>query len=114
MRKCMATEVARRLASQSVLAVLADLVVRRGVPDLVRSDNGPEFAAHAVREWIAKVGTRPHAARASPRDVMKPGSLWEHGYNANAPRPLLRKVNGRFRDELLNTELFNDLGRRRF
>ncbi|MEM6550202.1 MAG: transposase, partial [Pseudomonadota bacterium] len=54
---------------------------------------GPEFAAHAVREWIARVGAKTL--------FIEPGSPWENGYNES--------FNGRLRDELLNTELFNDL-----
>jgi transposase InsO family protein len=91
--ECLAIDVARRLNSQSVLAVLADLMVKRGVPDHIRSDNGPEFAAHAVREWIAKVGAKTL--------FIEPGSPWENGYNES--------FNGKLRDELLNVELFNDL-----
>lgn len=92
-RECLAIDAARRLNSQNVLTVLADLMVRRGVPDHIRSDNGPEFAAHAVRDWIAKVGTKTL--------FIERGSLWENGYN--------KSFNGKLRDELLNTELFNNL-----
>ncbi|MFC3303913.1 IS3 family transposase [Parvularcula lutaonensis] len=92
-RECLAIDVARRLNSQSVLAILADLMVQRGVPDHIRSDNGPEFAATAVREWIAKVGAKTL--------FIEPGSPWENGYNES--------FNGKLRDELLNVELFNDL-----
>lgn len=93
-RECLAIEVARRLNSHSVLAVLADLMVRRSVPGHIRSDNGPEFAAIAVREWIIKVGVNTL--------FIEPGSPWENGYNES--------FNGKLRDELLNVELFNDLG----
>ena len=106
-RECLAIDVARRLNSQSVLAVLADLMVRRGVPGHIRSDNGPEFAAHAVRDWIARVGAKTL--------FIEPGSPWgeavkksiqwidfrSNGYNES--------FNGKLRDELLNVELFNDL-----
>ena len=106
-REYLAIDVARRLNSQSVLTVLADLMVRRGVPDHIRSDNGPEFTAQAVREWIAKVGARTL--------FIEPGSPWDEivkksihwidfrsiGYNES--------FNGKLRDELLNVELFNDL-----
>jgi len=92
-RECLAIDVARRLNSESVLSVLANLMVSRGVPDHIRSDNGPEFAAHAVRDWIAKVGARTL--------FIEPGSPWENGYNES--------FNGKLRDELLNVELFNDL-----
>ncbi len=56
-------------------------------------DNGPEFAAHAVRAWITKVGAKTL--------FIEPGSPWENGYNES--------FNGKLRDELLNVELFNDL-----
>jgi len=92
-RECLAIDVARRLNSQSVLTVLADLMVRCGVPGHIRSDNGPEFAAIAVREWITKVGARTL--------FIEPGSPWENGYNES--------FNGKLRDELLNVELFNTL-----
>ena len=92
-RECLAIEVARRLDSQAVLAVLGDLMVARGVPGHIRSDNGPEFAANAVREWIAKVGSKTL--------FIEPGSPWENGYKES--------FNGKLRDELLNVELFNDL-----
>ena len=92
-RDCLAIDVARRLNSQSVLAVLADFMVARRVPDHIRSGNGPEFAAKAVREWIGKVGAKTL--------FIEPGSPWENGYNES--------FNGKLRDELLNVELFNDL-----
>ena len=84
-RECLAIDVARRLGSESVLAILADLMVSRGVPDHIRSDNGPEFAAHAVREWITKVGAKTL--------FIEPGSPWENGYNESFMygRPPLRK-----------------------
>lgn len=92
-RECLAIVAERRLNSQDVLSVLAELMMARGVPDHIRSDNGPEFAAIAVREWIGKVGARTL--------FIEPGSPWENGYNES--------FNGRLRDELLNGELFNDL-----
>ena len=92
-RECLVITVDRRLTSQSVLAVLADLTVRRGVPDHIRSDNGPEFAAHAVRDWIAKVGAK---------------TLFIETRLTLGER-LHESFNGKLRDELLNIELFNDL-----
>lgn len=92
-RECLVIDVARRLNSQSVLAVLADLMTVRGVPDHIRSDNGPEFAAIAVQQWITKVGAKTL--------FIEPGSPWENGTNES--------FNGRLRDELLNVELFNTL-----
>ena len=69
-RECLAIEVARRLRSQDVLAVLADLCVRRGPPTYIRSDNGPEFAARAVRRWLARIGVQTL--------FIEPGSPWEN------------------------------------
>lgn len=92
-RECLAIEVGRRLNSQNVLSVLADLMLVRGVPDHIRSDNGPEFTAKAVRDWLPKVGVKTL--------FIEPGSPWENGYNES--------FNGKLRDECLNVELFNDL-----
>lgn len=92
-RECLAIDVSRRFNSQSVLTVLSDLMVRRGVPDHIRSNNGSEFAAHAVRDWIAKVGAKTL--------FIELGSPWENGYN--------ERLNGKLRNELLNTEVSNDI-----
>ena len=92
-RECLAIEVGRRLGSQDVLAVLADLCVRRGPPAYIRSDNGPEFAARAVREWLARVEVQTL--------FIEPGSPWENGY--------IESFNGRLRDEFLNAERFDTL-----
>ena len=92
-RECLAIEVARRLRSDDVLFRLAELFVQRGVPQHIRSDNGPEFAAMAVREWLQRVGVQTL--------FITPGSPWENGY--------IESFNGRLRDELLNRELFDTL-----
>ena len=92
-RECLAIKVARRLNSKDVLEVRADLMVARGVPDHIRSDNGAEFTAKAVREWLGKVGVKTL--------YIEPGSPWENGYNES--------FNGKLRDECLNMELFNHL-----
>lgn len=66
-RECLAIDVERRLRSDDVLYCLADLFVHRGVPQHIRSDNGPEFAAKAVRSWLSRVGCKhsssPQAVR---------------------------------------------------
>lgn len=93
-RECLAIEVKRRLNSQGVLAVLGRLFVSRGVPDHIRSDNGPEFAAKAVRKWLGEMHVKTL--------FIEPGSPWENGYNES--------FNGKLRDECLNTELFYSLG----
>lgn len=92
-RECLAIEVARRLRSDDVLFRLAELFVQRGLPEYIRSDNGPEFAAKAVRHWLNRVGVRTL--------FIEPGSPWENGY--------VESFNGKLRDELLNRELFATL-----
>ena len=57
-RECIAIRVSRRLKAVDVIDVLSDLFILRGIPDHIRSDNGPEFIAKALREWIATVGAR--------------------------------------------------------
>jgi len=92
-RECLAIDVARTLRSEHVLERLFDLFVRRGLPDYIRSDNGAEFTATAVREWLAKIGVKTL--------YIEPGSPWENGY--------VESFNGKLRDELLNGELFYTL-----
>ena len=92
-RECLAIDTARKLKSQDVLERLSDLFVRRGVPAYIRSDNGPEFTAKKVREWLAKVGVKTL--------FIEPGSPWENGY--------CESFNGRLRDELLAREQFDTL-----
>jgi transposase InsO family protein len=92
-RECLSIDVARRLDSEDVLCRLATLFVERGVPEHLRSDNGPEFTAKAVREWLGKVGVKTL--------FIEPGSPWENGY--------VESFNGKLRDELLNGEIFYTL-----
>ena len=92
-RERLAIDAARRLTSEDVLERLSDLFIRRGVPDYIRSDNGPEFTAHAVRRWLARVGVKTL--------FIEPGSPWENGY--------IESFNGKLRDELLNVEIFDTL-----
>jgi transposase InsO family protein len=93
-RECLTIEVARSLRSEHVLECLGDLFVQRGTPDYIRSDNGSEFTAYAVREWLKdEVGVTPL--------FIEPGSPWENGY--------VESFNGKFRDELLNGEIFYTL-----
>lgn len=92
-RECLAIRVGRRLGSQDVLEVLGDLMVARGIPDHIRSDNGSEFRAKAVRKWLGRIGAKTL--------YIDPGSPWENGYNES--------FNGKLRDECLNVELFNNL-----
>jgi putative transposase len=92
-REALAIRVKRRLNSTDVLETLADLMILRGPPAYVRSDNGPEFIATALREWIAGVG--------SQTAYIEPGSPWENGY--------CESFNSKLRDELLNGEIFFSL-----
>ena len=92
-RECLAIRVSRKLSSIDVVDVLSDLFILRGVPGHVRSDNGPEFVAKAVREWIAAVGAKTA--------YIEPGSPWENGY--------CESFNGKLRDELLDGEVFYSL-----
>jgi transposase InsO family protein len=91
-RAALAIRVARRLDSNHVIEVLADLCVVRGVPEHIRSDQGPEFIA-TVKDWIAAVGAKTaYIEKSSP---------WENGY--------VESFNGKLRDELLSVEIFNSL-----
>jgi putative transposase len=91
--ECLAIRVARKLGSTDVIDVLSDLFILRGVPGHVRSDNGPEFVAKAVQEWITAVG--------AGTAYIAPGSPWENGY--------VESFNARLRDELLDGEIFYSL-----
>ena len=83
----------RKLKATDVIEALCDLFVTRGIPAHIRSDNGPEFVAGALRYWIAAVGARTA--------YIEPGSPWENGY--------CESFNGKLRDELLNGEIFYTL-----
>ena len=92
-RECLAIRVRRKLNSTDVIDVLTDLFILRGIPAYIRSDNGPEFVAEAVRKWINAVGAKTA--------YIEPGSPWENGY--------VESFNARLRDELLNGEIFYSL-----
>jgi putative transposase len=89
-RECLAIHVARHTTNQDVLYLLSELFLEHGIPEHIRSDNGPEFVAKAVREWLANLGVRTL--------FIEPGSPWENGY--------VESFNGKLRDELLNGEIF--------
>ena len=92
-RECLALRAGRSVRSAEVIEVLAELMLFRGVPDHIRSDNGPEFTASAVRRWLGRVGARTL--------YIEPGSPWENGY--------IESFNGKLRDELLDREVFYTL-----
>ena len=92
-REALAIRVKRKLDSTGVLETLADVMISRGTPEFIRSDNGPEFIALALRKWIADVGTQTA--------YIEPGSPWKNGY--------CESFNSKLRDELLNGEIFSSL-----
>lgn len=92
-RECLSIKVKRKLNSGDVIDALSDLFIMRGVPAFIRSDNGPEFIAQNVRDWIEAVGAKTA--------YIEPGSPWENGY--------CESFNARFRDEFLNGEIFYSL-----
>jgi putative transposase len=92
-RECLAILVGRRLTSEDVIDQLFNLFVLRGVPEHIRSDNGPEFTAKSIRKWLERLGVKTL--------FIEPGSPWENGY--------IESFNGKLRDELLNREIFTTL-----
>ena len=92
-RECLASYVARRIRSQDVILVLADLFLKHGIPKHIRSDNGPEFIAKKLVTWIKGLEVQPL--------FIQPGSPWENGY--------CESFNGKMRYELLNGEIFYSL-----
>jgi len=92
-RECLAIVIGRHLTSDDVLDQLTQLFIQRRIPDHIRSDNGSEFTAKRVREWLDRLGVSAL--------YIEPGSPWENGY--------LESFNGKLRDELLNGEIFDTL-----
>ena len=92
-RECLVFRVARRLGSLQVIDTLADVMLVRGIPEHIRSDNGPEFIAGELRKWLGKLGTKTL--------YIEPRSPWENGY--------CESFNGKLRDEFLNGEIFSSL-----
>jgi transposase InsO family protein len=92
-RECLAILVARKIRNQDVIDLLFNLFIFRGIPENLRSDNGPEFTAQAVRKWLNRLGVNTL--------FIEPGSPWENGY--------IESFNGKLRDELLNREIFTTL-----
>ena len=92
-RECLASHVARRIKSQDVILVLADLFLKYGIPKHIRSDNGPEFIAKKLVAWIKNLEIQPL--------FIQPGSPWENGY--------CESFNGKMRYEFLDGEIFYSL-----
>lgn len=89
-RESLAIDVARSIRSKDVILLLEYLFILRGLPKFIRSDNGPEFIANAVKKWLKK----KHVETL----YVEPGSPWENGY--------IESFNGKLRDEILNREVF--------
>ena len=92
-RKCLAIRVARRLNSYDLIETLADLMLLYGIPEHIRSDNGPEFIAERLRKWLSAVGAKTL--------YIEPGSPWENGY--------CESFTGKLQDECLKGEIFYSL-----
>ena len=90
-RECLAIDVGRSVTSENVVARLAELLASRGVPEHIRSDNGPEFVAEKVRSWLGRLGVKTA--------FIEKGSPWQNAY--------IESFNGKLRDELLNREIFD-------
>jgi putative transposase len=92
-RECLSIEVERSISAQDVVSTLTSLFRRRGEPAFIRSDNGPEFIAKAIKRWLDVCGVRTL--------YIEPGSPWENAYSET--------FISRFSDELLKREVFADL-----
>ncbi len=89
-RQALAVTVRSKMGAEFVLEELYPLLLRHGTPKYIRSDNGPEFAAEALQDWLRRVGIKPIR--------IYPGSPWENGYN--------ERFNGTLRREVVNAEWF--------
>ena len=92
-RECLAIRVGRCLRGPEVIETLSDAMLFHGIPEHIRSDNGPEMTSKRVRNWLQQIGTQTL--------FIEPGSPWENGYNES--------FNGKLRDECLNAEIFYSL-----
>ncbi len=92
-RECLALKVDYRLKSDDVMAILTEVFVERALPDFIRSDNGSEFTAKVLRDWLQKLNVKTA--------YIEPVCPWENGYNES--------FNGKFRDEFLSCEVFYTL-----
>ena len=91
-RECLAIHVRRRINSANVIDVLADAMIEHGIPEYIRSDNGPSSGLCSYGNgWLAGAATL----------YIEPGSPWENGY--------CESFNSKLRDEFLNGEIFYSL-----
>lgn len=96
-RRCITLDVSRSLRSGQIIDRLAELFMMYGVPEHIRSDNGPEFLAQEIRQWLGQIGVQTL--------YIEPGSPWQNGY--------AESFHSRLRDELLNVEEFENVGHAR-
>lgn len=92
-RECLTIDISRHSSSMDIIERLFELFIFRGIPEYIRSDNGPEFISKAIRKWMKTSGVQTL--------YIEPGSPWENGY--------IESFNGKLRDELLNLEIFDTL-----
>ena len=92
-RVCLVIHCALHIGSKEVIEQLADAMIIHGIPKYIRSDNGPEFVAQVLRDWLKEIGVQTA--------YIEPGSPWENGF--------CESFNGTLRDELLNGEIFYNL-----
>lgn len=92
-RECLTIHIGRKITATDLVDALTELFVTRGTPEYIRSDNGPEFVAENLREYLQCVGVNTA--------FIEPGSPWENGY--------IESFNGKLRDELLNGEVFDTI-----
>ena len=92
-RECLKIHIDRQVKATDVIYELSELFVERGAPDFLRSDNGSEFTAQPVCEWLQRLGVKTL--------FIEPGSPWENGY--------IESFNGKLRGELLDREIFTTL-----
>jgi putative transposase len=97
-RECIALEVRRTFRGKDIVMVLDELTAIRGAPKHIRSDNGPEMISKAVKAWCKEGGTRTL--------YIDPGAPWQNG--------IVESFNGRLRDELLSSEIFDTLAEARY
>ena len=92
-RECVALKVSRSIRAEDVIDTLCELFATRGVPNHIRSDNGPEFIAKAIGKWLHQTGVSAL--------YVEPGSPWQNGYSES--------FNSKLRDEFLNVEEFESV-----
>jgi transposase InsO family protein len=96
-RQCLAMHVARSIRTEDVITVVEAAIARYGAPEHLRSDNGPEFIAYAVQDWLERTGIKTM--------YIKPGAPWENGH--------IESFHDKLRDECLNRELFRSVAEAR-